>query len=1468
VGGRRVSASPAAHPAESVLMLDPSEDRTPARLAASGCAARRAWFGALRALMLAAALPAAALAQQGVSPVYVDDAPRAADGMIRAGELASVGNLDEAVRVIQSLLDEEGDRLLARPDDPDVYVTVRRRAAQALLASAPLLERYRALESAAAARLLAEGDAESVERRYLLTPAGFEAALRLAQGHIEAARFEAAILILEQLEQHPDRAGEGSLAALAILETATLYAIAVTPADEPGARGAAERRLRPRLDAWRAQARAPAGGEALPPIPALESAQSPLASAPPVDLTDLLARPLWSDSLGEPISFASPNPERTSVRPPEAALWLYSIPTVVGDGVFVNDSRTISAWNRFTLSPRWRLVIESPRDGAIAVPATSPIEEMSTIAAASGRVVALTGLSVGGSMHGRRLLVCLDAQSGRALWSRSAEDLNHPDLQDAALRAPVLIDQGIVVVTLSKDLARRRLDSVYSAGLDLNSGRLMWVRPLGSSGSLPYGWRPVASDLPMATGGVFYRGDKIGFVAAVETANGRVRWIRRLAGLPSNVSRSDPPWEANKPLVHEGRLFTMSPNRSEILMLDAQSGAMLEVCGAGRFDNPDYLLLVGDRLVGVSPNGVTAADVGSFGPNVTVSRVVRLNAGQVRGRAVVSGKELFVPVLDGLLVVDPASGEEIAPARLVLDKPGNVLPLESQLLVVDDREVHSYLFWESAERLLREKMDEDRQNPGPAITYAELSFRAGRTDGILPAVDRALGAIERDPLADRTAEGQRRLFRALLGMVEPGSQPGGAPAWTGSSAAARLSKELRGSLIDRLGRCASSPQERVAYLLASGRHLEGADQPTRAVEAYQTILESPALATATVTHEGTTIAAQFEATRRLRRLMQVFGPEVYAAYQADASRMLSGAAQGLDPEPFEAIARRFPVSRAAVTAWAEAASRHQTRGRPQLAAQALEEGLLAARQVLPPGDPMIGELGGRLVQHQWRAGLLYPALDTLQRLHREHPTVALTERGQRIDAGSLMASIRGRIREIERRAVIGPEATRSRQMAGWTILDALEPLPADPATDRVVLMSDEDEIGLFRRARDDEPADPPLVPVWRGVREETLLWMDRTGVYFSRAVMKGSQRDHIFLRRDLNTGAVLWETQPFRTNFPPAEIDAMLAAREDELGVPRIDTPLRPALPVTEVAVTSDRHTLAAIDRLGRALAVDLETGRVLWTRAATVARMHDAVLEAGTLLLGGSDIPVALNAAAAREDRSALTGGGVVLALDARSGQTLSRSEYARRVRWVRLAPEGFALVGLDDAIEAQDVFQGRTRWRNESPQAQESVDAWAFPGRLITRRDREEIWQIRTDDGALRTPALETRDRLDASGLAFLLKIDDRAALIALNGLALFDREGALVGMDLREGAGGPLVAEFGQDFAVTLSRSVDPAPEGLAVYRLNVHSIGSLKAVSHVSVTLGAAMEPSSAALIDGAMLISSGPVTTVIDMPAGK
>ena len=190
----------------------------------------------------------AALAQNArqprqLNPVYVDESTLARESLSRVRELSGAGNVNEAVRVLQSLLDSEGMRLLpvadsgqavpaapaASPEAPDtqppgeqegeakrsparagadsqeaLFEGVRAVIHRQLLGEASLLNAYRAAQQSRAQALLDGGDIEGVWQRYALTAAGLEAGLRRAQMQLEDARFEAARLTLEDLLSHPD----------------------------------------------------------------------------------------------------------------------------------------------------------------------------------------------------------------------------------------------------------------------------------------------------------------------------------------------------------------------------------------------------------------------------------------------------------------------------------------------------------------------------------------------------------------------------------------------------------------------------------------------------------------------------------------------------------------------------------------------------------------------------------------------------------------------------------------------------------------------------------------------------------------------------------------------------------------------------------------------------------------------------------------------------------------------------------------------------------------------------------------------------------------------------------------------------------------------------------------------------------------------------------------------------------------
>src|SRR3954466_9242871 len=158
-------------------------------------------LGGACALSLAVFVCAPGAAGQQVNPVYTDDSPVARDTLARVTEFVASGNEAEAVRELQRLLEEQPDRVVGVQGNPDTFVGVRARVHAVLLTSPRLMERYRAAESAKAAQELAAGRPGAVERSRLLTSAGLEAALRVAQSELEAGRLEAARLALEQLEE-------------------------------------------------------------------------------------------------------------------------------------------------------------------------------------------------------------------------------------------------------------------------------------------------------------------------------------------------------------------------------------------------------------------------------------------------------------------------------------------------------------------------------------------------------------------------------------------------------------------------------------------------------------------------------------------------------------------------------------------------------------------------------------------------------------------------------------------------------------------------------------------------------------------------------------------------------------------------------------------------------------------------------------------------------------------------------------------------------------------------------------------------------------------------------------------------------------------------------------------------------------------------------------------------------------------
>lgn len=1371
---------------------------------------------------------------QSESPIYVEDSPAAAEAISRAHDLASLGNTDEAARVLQSLLDRTETLLVPREIDEDLFVETRTRVNEVLLSNPALLARYVERERDDARAMLETGDLRGAERTRLLTPAGFDAALRMAQEQLESARFGAAWVTLGQLETHPSRVGvRGEMAA-------RMAGLVARYLGDESSWGVVER--------WRREAGLGEEGRTRAERPETRVERTPFDDVGRVDLAGVLTKPLASALMGE----TQPEPVQRLAQSDSSRVYrdtarvLHALPTVAGDTVYVNDSETITAFDRFTLSRRWRTQLIGP-PASPSGPSSSGLTDASGVAVGDPYVVALTGLSLRGRMTRERILAALEADTGDVVWTASVQDLDAQSFDGGMLRGPVRVVEGTVVLTMARSVTRQRLSSVSILGFDLHTGDLRWSRAIGSIGVVQHGSRDGSTELTAIRRGVVYYADRVGVVSAVEVDSGRVRWIRRMARQYERPGTQPDAWEGSGPiLTDDGRMVMLSPDRQRIVVLDAETGSVLESVSSIRFGRPAYLLSLGEFLVGVESGQITARRLDLISDDDTESvTLASFPRGGVRGRVVVAGDELMIPFTDGIRMirVEDENGSVATSNRTVeLDEPGQVVAAPGQIISVDDLRVHSYLSWDVAERLLQSRMEAEPRDPTAAITYAELAFRAGRTDRILGAVDAATRTIERDPLAEASERGRGRLFASLLEMVD--TRPG-------SSGESSLDDFLRESLIDRLSRVATTPAEQVSYLMAAGSIYEATGRPELAVERYQEVLSSGVLATTVFADGGRRRPAAAEATRRLRRLIRLEGRGVYAAYEAEAQRRLGESVGATDPARFEEIARAYPVSTHAPLAWREAADRYRSAGRAQKELLALEEGFAASEDLLPATDPVFGEIAGRLVASLVEKDRLVVAAQKIETIRRSYPALVLSADGMALDMAEVALQIERRLGERRRRPRIGSEVTGLMTLEGWAVAMPIDD-PRPGLTDRIVLRGIGDEYALWQIEGGE------LRHRWSVSSEAELLRVDHRAVYLSD-LGPGARSRRTVTRLDIETGDPVWTTPRFGDVFDGPDPFENVAG-----GVPVVDTPLQASAPLADVFALFDTETMVLVERTGRMAAFDLETGRLLWAHdrgAAPVQPVYDVAAGNGFVGVAGLRI-----LPPGRERNRAVE--SVVAAYEIRTGALLyEHVDEADRVRWIRVTPEGHILAGMDSSLASLDVFRQSVRWRADRMAVRDTIGAWALPGRAVYRDADDMLRIIDTSDGSGDDTPLMVEGRLDTGFTsARILPLGDRFALATRRGVALLGPDGDLEGVDQGPSAQRVLMPEFGERRVVTLGQSGVRIgeDENLYAYQLNVYDLASVKLVAPtVSLELGAL--PMEMALLDEKILVSAGAVTVVLDAP---
>jgi len=593
------------------------------------------------ALLLSVWHMESAYGQSGDVSVSIDDSAEALKIFHEAGDHHRQGNTALAVGLYQRLLDEYSDYLmpastLDEGEMSDRFTSVRFRVLRVLVDDAVLLTAYRSRYGAAAESLLDTNELEVVYESFCLTEAGLSTGLRLVERHVLDGQFVSAVGMLCALEGHPDVSGDDAtlqyqrrwarLLGMAGLygEDESVYAKAVGVLSDIGMEDVET------LERWKTAFVAPEPREGLTPIDIATNEE-------PATLGSMSRHPVWVRELETRLSAALASPlisqaqERRVRLDSESGQHMRMIPSVCDDLVYVNDGLTVAAIDRYDGGVAWRYRSETNLTPASIVTVhTSPWDSMtvSPNGVAVSNVYAVSIVWNQQPNEGRlepTRLGCFDRMTGEVLWSRLPEEYDG-DFDGGAFVGLPVIQEGFVFVGVRR--LAQQLGSDYLVAIDVASGELVWKRYLVSS-EVGRGWSPLPCVQPVWSDGVVYVNSPLGCVAAIQASRGEVRWLEVYRPISDTSLSIDPlAWAFDAPLVTRVGLFSMTPDRQAVVLLDPHDGERLAYMTRSRLGRPRYLLAddsalfaVGETIVRLSLDDVAGEPtvVVSPGPNHVIS---------------------------------------------------------------------------------------------------------------------------------------------------------------------------------------------------------------------------------------------------------------------------------------------------------------------------------------------------------------------------------------------------------------------------------------------------------------------------------------------------------------------------------------------------------------------------------------------------------------------------------------------------------------------------------------------------------------------------------------------------------------------------------------------------------------------------------------------------------------------------------
>jgi len=1344
----------------------------------------------------------------GVSPpalgqnqnVTVNEQPTAEQRLAEVNELRKANRYDAAAELIQELVEQSQRKLVGTGEGR--YTDAERWCREELLRDPALREAYRERYTALATRSLEQAlgaddpvaALDNTTRRYIATEPGLEAGLQLAGRLLESGDAEAAAALIGELKRHPDR--NKHLARVLMLEGA-----AAVYTQNPEAVDQAREKLaeigQPQRAEWLGELARSIGPGALIQRPGLVD-----AGIKPEELR----QSLWDQPLSEA--------ER-------AASWLRTqgvLPVVTASTVLINNGRQVVALDRASGQRLWAHPSEDSAEIQRPLGGGDRWYDARGVAVARDAVCAVIGecyaiTEARNPYVYPNKLVCVDELTGQLRWERKAGELkdNEPTqgedrrLGRANLQLTHFVGTPIVangqVFALLRRASEQGNQTTWLLAFDLEDGSLRWFRHLALSSVSYSGDADELTPQFLLHGETLYITDNIATVAAVDTRSGGYKWLRVLPvgfGQNNRLTIETAGMVSPPVLTRAGLLVPISLSRDRLVLLDPTDGTTLQdFQNDPHLGGAQYLMDAGEGAVVVSLKSVSYWEAKDAKVRWTFNLDPQERAS---GMGDVTRRYVIVPTNQRLVVLDRADG---AVLESVESSGGNLTVSAGEVIATQAGRVYSYTSWERAYRRLVDRVEQRPSDPTTGLALASLAIRiGGKREAVMQGVGYALDAIALQTPARAELTRQRVIDQLRDLAMQPDA----------------MDDATRRQLYDRLALATHTAAQEAAYHLDAGQFYADLGETSRAVQHFQAVVADPAFAAQPYQRAGATRSAGAVAQEQIIELIAVHGREVYARYDALArARFAELKATGkADAAALALIARRYPLSLAAVEALLEAGRSFDAQGDTIAAAALYQQAVVRSGQTAQRQHAV-----GQLLSHYLANNQAEAAESLLDREARLNPDLYPMDGDKPLPPSTW----RQRLATLEAQAVERTDLAASLDtpymMQGKLIAPAR-------GVDRATLAGD-----LLLAHKDHtltcHAPDNPREPKWTAaLPAEARTWLMLR--HDDRQLLLWAADADLVAALDPATGKTLWAT-PFDFGIDPSA-DAPLPGHEQDHVLPA----------VTNTVVCFGRRSdakLVAIDRAGggvlwrsqptmtRLTALDADhwslaaAGRMGQAELATEGKLAVLDLFTGEPQTNTPELRLTLAPLALRlnGERALLVGADKVAAVDTRSGVEMWGHAIAEGTLTPALAiAEGLLAVATDrGTVHLIDLAPGGrpagrvvVRGASDAPVvALQGIDAqvWVTAGRGVLRLGRSPV--VRWSD-AISLPYKQPVRTLVGDEVVAMLAVtdpdqdDNRLDQPKSYGLFLLDREGGrllnqyTLGPGGADGARGLLDARGAQLFA----------------------------------------------------------------------